>query len=116
MKVYSLPDELPAPEPDYLNFNLKTEEVKIQAHKEALKAWLVKAGYTGKNTGETLSFPVADGHAQYMLAEGKSSILLHLPYFDGYAYPDVAFLPKKEILTRIDIEKKRRNFFASKTG
>ncbi len=101
MKVYDCPKHLPAPQPDWENPNwnaLNREEIK---HTEDLKQWLKANGYPGKNTGETIHFGVADGHAVYMMAEGKKSCLIHLPYGDGYSYRDVTFLPKAEILRRI---------------
>lgn len=105
MKVYSIPDEIPAPKPDYSNYDHRKEALAEQKHCEDLKAFLIRSGYTGAHTGEIVSFPVADGRALYMMAEGRSSCLIHLPYGDAYQYRDVAFLPKKEILRRIEAEK-----------
>lgn len=106
MKVYAPPANLPAPEPDYRNYDREKENAKIEAHKAALIRWLKGAGYTGKRTGETVRFGVADGYAEYMLGEGRKSILIHLPYYDGYAYNDVRFLPKAEIIKRIEADKR----------
>jgi hypothetical protein len=114
MKVYACPAELPEPETDYKNYDRAKEAAKIEAHKAALKNWLKGSGYTGKRTGETVRFQVADGYAEYMLADGRKSALIHLPYYDGYSYPDVAYLPKKEILRRIEAEKNFAALFAKK--
>jgi hypothetical protein len=109
MKVYALPKELEATLPvhDYTNGTyddwMKDEEI----HKESIKAWVIEQGFTGKHTGGILSMPIADGAAQYMLADGKGSFLLHLPYGDGYDSPDVHYLPKKEVVRRITL---RNNF------
>jgi hypothetical protein len=105
MKVFSCPAEVPEPQPDYKNYDRVKEQQAEDAHLEALKAWLVSKGYTGKHTGATVRFQVADGYAQYMLADGKSPCLIHLPYGDAYQYRDVQFLPKAEILHRIEREK-----------
>ena len=101
MKVYSLPKELTPPEPDYLNTSWDEQMREEEAHKETVKQWLIDEGFTGKNTGGILQMPMGDGYAMYMLAEGSKSCLIHLPYGDAWHSPDVEFLPKKEVLTRI---------------
>jgi hypothetical protein len=111
MKVYALPAVLPVPETDYRNYDREKEHAKIEAHKADLVAWLKKGGYTGKRTGETVRFQVADGYAEYMMAEGKKSFLIHLPYYDGYSYNDVAYLPKAEIIRRIEADKRLAALF-----
>lgn len=104
MKVYNLPVEVPFPDPDYQNYDWDAEQRREAEHRAALSAWLRANGWTGKNTGRTVRFGVADGYALYMLAEGpgRKSCLIHLPYGDAYQYRDVEFLPKAEILRRLD--------------
>lgn len=103
MKVFSCPDEIAAPQVDFTNFDRDKMLADEKTHQEAVKAHMVKLGYNGLKTGETVSFPVADGSAQYMFADaGAKSVLIHLPYGDAYQYRDVEFLPRKEILKRID--------------
>ncbi len=114
MKVYTLPDEVPAPEVDYKNYDREKMLRDEDEHMAKLKAWLREAGYVGKRTGEIVAFQVADGYARYMLADGKKSALIHLPYGDAYHYRDVKFLPKAEILRRIDADKKFTAMFARK--
>ena len=114
MKVYSTPKEVPDPKMDYVNFDMAKYEAALQAHGKALEAWLRKAGYTGKRTGMIVRFPMADGYAEYMLAEGKKSCLIHLPYGDAYDNPDVRFVPKAEILKRIEAQDKMRALFSKK--
>jgi hypothetical protein len=115
MKVYSLPEELEFEAPDYTNYNREREEAREAAHKEKIKEWLVEQGFDGDRTGETVSFPVADGYAQYMFADkGRSSYLLHLPYGDAWHYRDVEFLPKTEIVKRIEQQKNIASIFASR--
>jgi len=103
MKVYSLPKELRAtlPEHDYLNDSWKICDRREQEHREAVKQWFIDHGFTGKNTGGILQMPMGDGYAEYMLAEGSKSCLIHLPYGDAWNDPDVEFLPKKEVVKRI---------------
>lgn len=108
MKVYSSPIPF---EYDYSDYNHKAYCEAEDKHQETLKAWLVENGYTGKNTGRILSEPVADGSAMYMLAEGKRSFLVHLPYGDAYQSRDVSFLPKAEVLRRIEAKERLNELF-----
>jgi hypothetical protein len=112
MKVYSCPKQVPAPEPDYRNFDMKKEQALQDKHQEDLKNWLKANGFAGKHTGEIVRFGVADGYAEYMFMDGPKSGLVHLPYGDGYQYRDVSFLPKTEILKRIKQEKEFAKIFS----
>lgn len=113
MKVYACPAEIPEPKYDYRNFNSKQFQEVEAAHKAQLKSWLQDKGYNGKNTGEIVRFPVADGYAQYMLGDkGKGGILIHLPYGDAWNYRDAEYLPKKVILERIERDKKLQELFS----
>jgi hypothetical protein len=76
---------------------------------------LIKAGYTGKHTGGIYRTGVADGCAQYMIGDkGRGGVLIHLPYGDAYQSRDVQFLPKAEILKRIEGEKAIAELFAER--
>lgn len=106
MKVYACPAELPAPEIDYSNFSSEKLVADEKAHTQRLKAHMEGLNYKGPRTGEIISFGVADGSAQYMYADaGAKSVLIHLPYGDAYQYRDIQFLPRKEILKRLDQQK-----------
>jgi hypothetical protein len=111
MKVYSCPAQVPPPKPDYSNYIHAIEIQKENQHRADLTNWLKCNGFPGQHTGKTISFQVADGYAEYMLADGPTSCLIHLPYGDGYSFPEVAFLPKKEILRRIDADAKFKSYW-----
>ena len=107
MKVYSTP----------VPFENKWDDdwQKHEAdHQEQVKAWLQANGYSGPRTGEVLSFGVGDGCASYMYADapGAKACLIHLPYGDAYQYPDVRYLPKKEVLRRLDSQKRVAALFS----
>lgn len=102
MKVYACPEECPAPEPDYSNYDFAKEQKRQDEHQAKLKAWLQANGYSGKYTGEIYATPRGDGYAQYMVGDGRSFCLIHLPYGDAWDDPDVRYLPKKEIIKRIE--------------
>jgi hypothetical protein len=112
MKVYVTP--IPAPSVDYANFDLAKVTREESEHQQALCDWLRARGYTGKRTGQIASFPVADGYAQYMLAEGpkKTSCLIHLPYGDAYSYLHIEHLPKKVIIDSIERKAKIAALFS----
>ena len=115
MKVYSCPVEVPAPEPDYSNYNREKEMAAEAAHIVALKAHLIAQGYTGKYTGEIARRQVADGYAQYMLADGgRGSHLVHLPYGDAYHARDIQYVPKAEIIREIEHAKGLAALFGRK--
>lgn len=111
MKIYSVPDECPAPNPNYTNYDSAKEIAAEEKHMADLKAWLIKAGYTGKYTGEIYKEHVADGYALYMVMDGPKFGLIHLPYGDGYNSRNVQFLPKKEIIARVEADKRLRELF-----
>lgn len=114
MKVYALPESLPVPAFDFNDIGgwQKREE----AHRESVRQWLKANGYTGKNSGRILRLPFADGYAEYMMAEGSQSFLFHLPYGDGYDSREVNFLPKKEVLARIEQQEKLDALFKRKAA
>lgn len=113
MKLVDCPEELPFRDADYTNFEINVETARMEAHKRDLKAWLIKSGHNGKHTGKIIKFSVADGTADYMFADGKTCFLVHLPYFDGYRYPDAQYFPQDEILRRGEAHEKIQALFAN---
>lgn len=114
-KVFSCPDEVPAPRPDFRNYDFNKVQADEKAHQERLKGWLKDNGYNGANTGRIFTIPHADGYAIYMVAEGSRRFhLIHLPYGDGWDSPDVQFLPKAEILRRLTQHERIASLFGGK--
>jgi hypothetical protein len=112
MKVYALPDTLPVPE-----FSFDGDwQAREEAHRESVRKWIKDNGYTGPASGKVLRLPYADGYAEYMLADGKGSFLFHLPYGDGYDDRNVNFLPKKEVLARIEQQERMDALFNRNKG
>ena len=106
MKIFDCPNEIPAPQVDYKNYDSDKNQRDEEEHGEQLKTWLKANGYPGKYTGEIFRVGIADGYAQYMVADGRTFCLIHLPYGDAYDSQDVQFLPKKEIIRRVEAGKK----------
>jgi hypothetical protein len=109
MEIYSMPDKLLDTVPEFdihEAYPWPEYTAKENEHRQAVKNWLMESGYHGKNTGGILQMGIADGHAEYMLAEagrgtGLKSCLIHLPYGDAWHHPEAKFLPKKEVIERI---------------
>jgi len=113
MKIASVPEEVAYAEPDYRNFDFEAEQKREEEHRELLKQHLIKMGYDGKHTGRIYRSPVADGYAEYMMCDGgRTSYLIHLPYGDAYHASDVQYVPKREIIKRMDAEENIRKMFA----
>ena len=115
MKIYSVPEAVPFSAPNYAVYDSRAEQAREKQHREDLKAHLIEMGYKGKHTGKIVRFSVADGYAQYMLADGKGryggSFLIHLPYGDGYRFPGVEYHPKSAIVERIVAQDKLDELF-----
>lgn len=115
MKVYACPEECPAPEIDFKNYDPDEHQIKEQDHMAELKIYLNQMGYTGPLTGKIFREPMADGYAQYMFADApRRSCLIHLPYGDAWNSPNVQHLPKKEIVKRIENQEAIARLFAEK--
>ena len=105
--MYSLPKFLPAPTVDYENYDHEKVEADEQEHKKALQQYLKQANFNGSLTGEIVRFPVADGYAEYMVADaGKVWGLIHLPYGDAYEFPYIHKISKTEIKKQIKMNNK----------
>ena len=116
MKVYACPGEVAAPKVDYFNYDRNKVAEAERQHQKDLKAWAAQAGFTGKNTGRILRTSYADGYALYMMVEGRTSFLIHLPYGDGYDDPLVRGLTKKAVLEEIARAERMDAYFARKTA
>ncbi|WP_285905119.1 hypothetical protein [Pseudodesulfovibrio pelocollis] len=105
MKIYSCPASLEFTY-DYSKYFAEGYSKAEEEHKTQLLQFLKDAGYTGENTGRIYKEPVADGYAMYMYADtptGKA-ILIHLPYGDSYSSMNAQYVPKEEILRRIEAD------------
>lgn len=92
MKIYGVPDDVHVPDfsESFVNGSYdrrKDDEITEKFYAE-LEAKLRDMGYDKKRTGRIVRFPIADGMAQYMVAEGSKTILVHLPLHDAYSIPE----------------------------
>lgn len=75
-----------------------------------LKDKLRESGYTGKNSGEVIKFPVADGHALYMVISMRPLQLMHIPIVDAYEFQYVHLMTAKEVNEQIEASKRWEKF------
>jgi hypothetical protein len=107
--IYSAPDTIIMP--SFSEF-LKSGRFDNEGHKKAeekyladLKAFCLKRK-KGKYIGETISFPVADGKAVYMVLSLRPAELMHVPIGDAWEYRHIHLLQKEDIIE--EIEKAKR--------
>lgn len=82
---------VPAPEIDYLKGDWQDWDRQGNAYRERVRQAAKARGETGKDAdlvGEIMAFPVADGHAEYMVWRVRPFTLVHLEIHDDYHIPD----------------------------
>ena len=119
-KIYDPPQDMETPEftydqnghPDLNKYEQDNEkyikELKDLLQKRKERPYLVKRR---KYIGEIIRFPVADGHAEYMVASMNPLELVHLPLGDAWNFEYVHLLTAKEITEKIEGEKKMKELF-----
>lgn len=111
-KIYSAPKEVKLPKLDFTNFNQKTYQEDEDKYLADLKAFIAKSGYTGKNAGEIISFPVADSSAMYMVISMRPLQLMHLELGDAWRFQYVERLTAKDVQQKIDQKKAMDKLFS----
>ena len=99
-RVYSPPTNISVPE---LNFsNVQEYQRESGEYLQKLKDHLVARNPNGKNVGEIIKFPVADGYAEYMVASMKPLELVHIPLWDAWEYRHVERLTVQDVTEQIE--------------
>lgn len=106
--IYALPKEFEVKVPSVWDYNEVPYGQREQEFLEELKLFLIENN-DEEFVGEIIKFPVADGHAQYMVCGLKPLELLHLPLIDGYEAMNVDLLTAKRVKEMIV---QNRNFKA----
>lgn len=121
MQVYAPPDDVKVPDFDeaFVNgrYDMNKDDEIHKAFFERLKKKLREEGYTGPLTGEIVRFPIADGAAQYMVADRpRGMVLIHLPIHDAWSIPEAHArgLRKADIVKLVEGERAWRELFAKK--
>ena len=107
---FSIFSDTSIPAKDRLAKYREAEENYIQQVRDLLKA----NGYTGKNAGEIIKFPVADSHAMYMVASMKPLKLMHMPLGDEWTFQYDYLLTAKEVQQKVDQQKSLEKLFSQK--
>lgn len=111
-KIFQAPKEIKLPK---MTFQNVSEWSKLHSqYIENLKKHLISIGYTGKNVGEVIKFPVGDGYAQYMVASMRPLRLIHLKLGDVWKFEYADRLTAKDVQDKIDQVKAIRKIFTIK--
>jgi hypothetical protein len=110
-KIYASPLEVKVPEFNWEDIEQYKKD--CETYMENLKAFLRKRN-SGKNVGEIIQFPVADGYAQYMVASMKPVELVHIPLWDAWDFQYVHLMKAKEIQEQIDGQIALKKLFGGK--
>lgn len=102
LKVFSAPKDIKEPQIDYANFSRIQMQQEEHRYLNEIKQYIIKGGYNGKNVGEVIQFPVADGYAQYMVVSMRPLQLMHLPLGDAWHYQYIERLTAKDVQNKID--------------
>ena len=94
--IYSAPEHIKKPDYNWSNGNDNWEEEEKRYINEII-ANNKTMGYNGKNMGEILKFPVADGYAEYMVLEMRPLRLIHLEILDGYEFQYAHLMTASEV-------------------
>ena len=113
-KIYSAPKEIKQPTFNFENFNYKKHQEQEDKYIDDLKAYLAGRGYTGKNAGETISFPVADSQAVYMVVSMRPLQLMEVPVGDCWTFQYIDRLTAKDVQQKIDQKKSLAELFSQK--
>jgi hypothetical protein len=109
--IYAVPQEFEDSVPNIFETRDGSYQEKENEWREKLRQYCLEIGADDGYTGETIKFGVADGYAEYMVAQLTPKVeLLHLPLMDGYHYPDVKYYPASAIKKKIDADKRWAEF------
>ena|SRR5271157_555285 len=110
-KIYAPPKNLPVLEPDYTNYDFKAIEKSDNEWTEKLRQYCLANG-NGKERGEVVRFPWADGYAQYMVFSMKPVAMIHMPLGDAWHYPDADLQTAARIREKVRQEKAIAKLFS----
>ncbi len=106
--IYSPPEAIKRPEFDFQNFDSYLK--KCDDYRKNLKSFLQRRK-NGKNVGEIIRFPVADGNAEYMVASMRPLELVHIPLGDAWQFQYANRLTAQDVQDKIDQQKAMKELF-----
>lgn len=110
-KIFNPPSSVVMPKVDYSNMANyhKDQDTYLEQLKEVLQK-----RKNGKNVGEIINFPVADGYASYMIASMKPLELVHIPLGDAWHFDYANRLTANDVQDKLDQEKAMNRLFSKK--
>jgi hypothetical protein len=119
MQCYASPVEPPPFEAAFVDgrYSMERDNELRENYIDAVTTWAKEHGWSGKLTGQTVQFPIADGYAVYLVVEGNNKMaLIHLPLGDAWQIPDAHMrgLRKKDIVDQLDRARAIRELFGKK--
>lgn len=98
-------------------YSMEKDDELTEKFFDDLKNKLISMGHTGSLTGEVVRFPVGDGAAVYMVAEGSTTFLVHCPIGDAWSIPEAHArgLRKSDIRDMIRREQRMRDLFSRRS-
>lgn len=108
-KIYAVPSEIRKPKLDFSDF--KAYERDCERYENEIRAFIKQMGYNGKNAGEIIRFPVADGYARYMVLAMRPASLIHIDTMDAWHFSHAHALSGKDIQAAVDKEKAMEKLF-----
>ena len=93
------------------SFDSSKYDAECEKFVEDLKAWLKENHCDDENCGEIIRFPVADGHAEYMVASVSPVKLIHLAIGDAWNFQYAKNLTSKDVLDKIKQQKALAELF-----
>ena len=109
--IYSPPKSIQVPTVSFSDINKYRKE--CDEFIEKLRAF-VKSRKKGDYIGEIIRFPVADSHAEYMVASLRPAELIHIPLWDAWDFNYAHLLGAKEIKEEVDRAKNIAKIFGGK--
>jgi hypothetical protein len=110
-KIFSVPKEIKEPKFS-LDQTRADHDKDVERYKNECRELIKKNGWTGKHSGEIISYQVADGFAQYMVVSVRPVQLLHLSYGDGYRFEMESKIDAKEIERKIKQSQALKKIFS----
>lgn len=110
-KVFNPPSSIPQPEFDFKEFNNYLKG--CDEYRAKLKAYVTERK-KGQYIGEIITFNVADGYAEYMVASLSPVELIHIPLGDAWQSENAHLMTAKAIKEKIEQQKKLAKIFGGK--
>lgn len=111
-QIFSPPDTIKVPSLDFKNIDKYPKQ--CEKYTADLKKILQEHNPKGKNVGEIIRFPVADGNAEYMVLNMRPLQLVHLPLGDAWEFAHADLLTPKAVQDKIDQQKRMDKLFGRK--